>query len=54
MLRKRYRDRESGGPRNLLRRVGLQLVEQRDFAYPWRRDPFDLRVHLLSPSGNRV
>ncbi len=41
MLRKRYRDRESGGPRNLLRRAGLQLVDQRDFDHPWRRDPFD-------------
>ncbi len=40
MLRKRYRDRESGGPRNLLRRAGLQLVEQRDFDHPWRREPF--------------
>ncbi len=46
MLRKRYRDRESGGPRNLLRRVGLQLVEQRDFAYAWRRDPFDRKREL--------
>jgi len=46
MLRKRYRDRESGGPRNLLRRAGLQLVEQRDFDHPWRRDPFDRRAEL--------
>ena len=46
MLRKRYRDRDSGGPRHLLRRVGLQLVEQRDFDHPWRRDPFDRRGEL--------
>ena len=29
MLRKRYRDRESGGPRNVLRRAGLQQIEER-------------------------
>jgi ATP-dependent helicase/nuclease subunit A len=46
MLRKRYRDRESGGPRNLLRRAGLQLVDQRDFDHPWRRDPFDRQAEL--------
>jgi ATP-dependent helicase/nuclease subunit A len=46
MLRKRHRDRESGGPRNLLRHAGLVLVEQRDFDCPWRREPFD-RVREL-------
>ncbi|HSQ62351.1 MAG TPA: UvrD-helicase domain-containing protein, partial [Polyangiaceae bacterium] len=46
MLRKRFRDRDSGGPRNLLRRAGLQLVDQRDFDHPWRRDPFDRPAEL--------
>ncbi len=41
MLRKRHHTRESGGPRNLLRRAGLRLIDQRDFDCPWRRDPFD-------------
>ncbi|CAN5139548.1 hypothetical protein BH09MYX1_BH09MYX1_05420 [soil metagenome] len=41
VLRKRFRDRDSGGPRTLLRRAARTLVEQRDFATPWRRDPFD-------------
>ena len=46
MLRKRYRDRESGGPRQLLRRAGLQLVDQRDFDHPWRREPFEREREL--------
>ena len=58
VLRKRYRDRDSGGPRLLLRRAGKTLVDQRDFDAPWRRDPFDRtkeidavleRVRSLSP-----
>ncbi len=46
MLRKQFHSRSLGGPRNLLRRAGLQLIEQRDFDHPWRRDPFDRRGEL--------
>ena len=46
VLRKRYRDRDSGGPRLLLRKAGRTLVEQRDFDAPWRRDPFDRKTEI--------
>jgi ATP-dependent exoDNAse (exonuclease V) beta subunit len=46
VLRKRFRDRDSGGPRLLLRRAARTLVEQRDFDAPWRRDPFDREVAI--------
>jgi ATP-dependent helicase/nuclease subunit A len=41
VLRRRARDRDALGPRLVLRRAGADLIEQRDFATPWRRDPFD-------------
>ena len=41
VLRKRFRDRDSGGPRMMLRKAARTLVDQRDFDAPWRRDPFD-------------
>src|SRR5262245_16140073 len=40
ILRRRARDRDALGPRLVLRRAGQDLIEQRDFATPWRRDPF--------------
>ncbi len=46
VLRKRFRDRDSGGPRLLLRRAARTLVEQRDFDAPWRRDPFDRELAI--------
>jgi len=40
VLRRRSRDRDALGPRLVLRRAGADLIEQRDFSTPWRRDPF--------------
>jgi ATP-dependent helicase/nuclease subunit A len=40
ILRRRARDRDAQGPRLVLRRAGQDLIEQRDFASAWRRDPF--------------
>ncbi len=40
VLRRRSGDRDSG-PKDVLRRAGLGLVDQRDFRAGWRRDPFD-------------
>jgi ATP-dependent exoDNAse (exonuclease V) beta subunit len=40
VLRRRARDRDALGPRLVLRRAGQDLIEQRDFDTPWRRDPF--------------
>ena len=41
VLRRRARDRDALGPRLVLKRAGADLIEQRDFATPWRRDPFE-------------
>jgi ATP-dependent exoDNAse (exonuclease V) beta subunit len=41
ILRRRSRDRDALGPRLVLKRAGADLIEQRDFDGPWRRDPFD-------------
>jgi ATP-dependent helicase/nuclease subunit A len=32
---------DRSGAREVLRRAGLALIQQRDFDAPWRRDPFD-------------
>jgi ATP-dependent helicase/nuclease subunit A len=40
ILRRRARDRDAQGPRLTLKRAGADLIEQRDFSTPWRRDPF--------------
>lgn len=41
VLRRRPRGREATGPRQLLYKAGLDLLDHRDFDAPWRRDPFD-------------
>jgi ATP-dependent exoDNAse (exonuclease V) beta subunit len=41
VLRRKARDRNRSGPRDVLRSAGLALVGQRDFDAGWRRDPFD-------------
>jgi ATP-dependent helicase/nuclease subunit A len=41
VLRRRSRDRDAAGPREALRRAGLDLVDQRDFAAPWTQVPMD-------------
>jgi ATP-dependent helicase/nuclease subunit A len=46
ILRRRSRDRDSLGPRLVLKRAGADLIEQRDFIGAWRRDPFDREVSI--------
>jgi len=41
ILRHKPRGWDRTGPRELLRRAGLALVQQRDFTASWRRDPWD-------------
>jgi ATP-dependent exoDNAse (exonuclease V) beta subunit len=41
VLRRRSRDRDQQGPREALRRAGLDLVGQRDFEAPWQRPVYD-------------
>ena len=41
VLRRKSRDRNRSGPRDVLRSAGLALIGQRDFDGRWRRDPFD-------------
>ena len=41
VLRRRARGREDDAPRRLLASATAALVEHRDFAHPWRREPFD-------------
>jgi ATP-dependent exoDNAse (exonuclease V) beta subunit len=41
VLRRRPRGPDANGPRRELRTAAAALVEHRDFASPWRRDPFD-------------
>jgi ATP-dependent exoDNAse (exonuclease V) beta subunit len=37
----RRRPRDDASPRELLRNAAWQLIERRDFATPWRTEPFD-------------
>ncbi len=46
ILRHKPRGWDRTGPRELLRRAGLALVQQRDFTAPWRRDPFDRKAAI--------
>jgi ATP-dependent exoDNAse (exonuclease V) beta subunit len=41
VLRRRARGPDANGPRRELRLAAAALVEHRDFASPWRRDPFE-------------
>jgi ATP-dependent helicase/nuclease subunit A len=41
ILRRRSRDRDRTGPREVLRRAGLLLIGERDFDAKWRRDGFE-------------
>jgi ATP-dependent helicase/nuclease subunit A len=41
VLRRRARDRDRSGARDVLRKAGLALIQQRDFDAVWRRAPFD-------------
>ena len=41
VLRRKSRDRDSSSPREVLRKAGYALLDQRDFDAPWRRDAFD-------------
>ncbi len=40
VLRRRNAGRDSSGPKDVLRRAGLSLVDQRDFRASWRREGF--------------
>ena len=46
ILRRRSRDRDALGPRLVLKRAGSDLIEQRDFDGPWRRDPIDREARI--------
>ncbi|HEY3594060.1 MAG TPA: UvrD-helicase domain-containing protein, partial [Polyangiaceae bacterium] len=46
ILRRRSREFGSTSPRDELRRAGQDLVEQRDFDAPYRRDPLDREVSI--------
>jgi ATP-dependent helicase/nuclease subunit A len=48
VLRHKPRGWDRTGPRELLRRAGFALVQQRDFTAPWRRDPFDRKAAIDS------
>jgi ATP-dependent helicase/nuclease subunit A len=48
VLRHKPRGRDRTGPRELLRKAGLSLVQQRDFKAAWRRDPFDRKAAIDS------
>ena len=41
LLRRKSRFRDAPGQREVLREAGRSLSEHRDFAAPWRREPFD-------------
>jgi ATP-dependent exoDNAse (exonuclease V) beta subunit len=41
VLRRRAVGRDAPGPKDVLRRAGYSLIEQRDFTTSWRREPFD-------------
>jgi ATP-dependent exoDNAse (exonuclease V) beta subunit len=46
VLRRRSRDRDAIGPREALRRSGLDLVDQRDFDARWERVPIDRKAEI--------
>ncbi|MEO8875934.1 MAG: UvrD-helicase domain-containing protein, partial [Polyangiaceae bacterium] len=46
LLRRRSRRRNVSGPRELLRRATIDLVEWRHFSGEWRRDPFDRKSSI--------
>ncbi len=46
VLRRRSRDRDAAGPREALRRAGLDLVDQRDFSAPWTKVPMDRHAEI--------
>jgi hypothetical protein len=48
ILRHKPRGWDRTGPRELLRKAGLGLVQQRDFTAPWRRDAFDRKAAIDS------
>ncbi len=41
LLRRKSRFRDAPGQREVLREAGRSLTDHRDFAAPWRREPFD-------------
>jgi ATP-dependent helicase/nuclease subunit A len=41
VLRRRPRGWRAQGPREMLRAAAASLIDHRDFAAPWRREPFD-------------
>jgi ATP-dependent exoDNAse (exonuclease V) beta subunit len=53
ILRRRARDRDAQGPRLVLKRAGSDLIEQRDFDAPWRRDPLD-RIGAIDAMVERL
>jgi ATP-dependent helicase/nuclease subunit A len=48
VLRHRQRGRDRIGPREILRRAGLDLVKQRDFEAPWRRPVLEREAEIDS------
>jgi ATP-dependent helicase/nuclease subunit A len=48
ILRHKPRGWDRTGPREVLRKAGLALIQQRDFKAPWRRDPFDRKSAIDS------
>jgi ATP-dependent exoDNAse (exonuclease V) beta subunit len=48
ILRHKPRGWDRTGPKEVLRRAGLALVQQRDFSAPWRRGPFDRKTAIDS------
>jgi ATP-dependent helicase/nuclease subunit A len=53
VLRRKSRDRESPSPREVLRKAGHALLDQRDFDTPWRRDAWG-RTEALDGLLTRV
>ena len=48
ILRRRARDRDRTGPREALRKAGLDLIGQRDFEAVWKRPVYDRKLALDS------
>ena len=48
ILRRRARDRDPTGPREALRKAGLDLIGQRDFEAVWKRPVYDRKLALDS------
>jgi ATP-dependent helicase/nuclease subunit A len=46
VLRRTPRGLDAAGPRSQLRNAARALIEHRDFAAPWRRDPFDRNAEI--------